>query len=188
MKPLPSERSDAALMACSAQGDRAAYDCIAERHLARLWRLAYRITGSEADADEIAQEALLRGWRSAGRYDPARGTLPAWLNRIALNLAADRVRATGMSPAPLLETIPDPAPLPGALLEAREAQAHLAEGVAALPGRQREAVMLAYLQARSGAEAAAALGISVRALEGLLHRARRSLRAWLATAGEEARS
>lgn len=162
-------------MTMSAGGDRLAFEIVAARYAGRVWRVAYRITGRQEEADEIAQDVLLRAWRSAGRFDCARGTLAAWLNRITVNLAADRYREA-MNATPLSEELADPAPLPQAGLEAIETRRELAAGLAALPERQRRAITLTYLEERPGTEAAAALGISMRALEGLLHRARRFLR------------
>ncbi len=171
--------SDAALMAASAAGDRSAFDRLALRHLGRAWRLALRLTADPHEAEEIAQEALLRAWRSAGRYDPDRGAVATWLARIVVNLAADRRRAAGPAVAPLTDAIADPSPSAFDRLETAERRRLLAAGLAALPDRQRQAVALAYFGERAGSDAAACLGVSTRALEGLLHRARRFLREWV---------
>jgi RNA polymerase sigma-70 factor (ECF subfamily) len=76
----------------------------------------------------------------------------------------------------------DPAPLPDERMEAMHANERMAAALATLPVRQREALVLQYYQELSNAETAALMGTSVEALESLLVRARRSLRAALADA------
>ncbi len=176
-----TDESDAALMALSAAGDRSAFDRLACRHLGRTWRLALRLTGDPHEAEEIAQDAMLRAWRSADRYDPERGAFTTWLHRIVVNLAADRRRAARPAKEPLTDELADPAPSAAVSLEAMERRRHLAAGLAALPDRQLQAIALAYFEERGGTEAAASLGVSTRALEGLLRRARRFLREWVHT-------
>ena len=174
-----TDDSDAALLSLSAAGDRSAFDRLASRHLGRTWRLALRVTGDPGEAEEVAQEAMLRAWRSAGRYDPEKGAFTAWLHRIVVNLAADRRRAARPGQAALADAIADPAPAACVALENAQRRRLLAAGLAALPERQLRAVSLAYIEERAGTEAAASLGISTRALEGLLRRARRFLREWV---------
>ncbi|MCQ4162879.1 sigma-70 family RNA polymerase sigma factor [Roseomonas sp. GC11] len=178
-RPLERDREAAAdetLIAWAAEGDRLAFGTLAARHLPRLHGLALRITGSAAEAEDVAQEALLRAWQHAARFDPARAKLSTWLYRIAANLAVDQARRRqGQAPQPLEEGLPDPAIGPEEALAARQRQALLAEALAALPPRQRAALALAHDQGLSGAEAAAVLETSERAVEGLLHRARRFL-------------
>jgi RNA polymerase sigma-70 factor (ECF subfamily) len=169
---------DAVLMARAAKGERAAFDALCPRHLPRLYVLAVRVGADPADAEEIAQDAMVRAWRNARAFDPARGALAGWLNRIAVNLAIDRCRAQ-VRQAALTEDIAAPEPDPEAAARRRELRATLAAGLAALPERQRAAFVLTYGEDRSGAEAAGMLGVSVRALEGLLRRARLSLRDWM---------
>lgn len=170
--------SDQDLLALAADGDRAAFEVVVVRHFPRLHRLAMRLTDSPSEAEEIVQEALLRLWTNAGRLSPARGRLTTWLHRVTLNLALDRLRMARRG-EPLGDDHPDPAPDPLLSLERRQRRAHLALGLAALPSRQRAAVWLIYGEQMGGSEAAATLGITARAVEGLLRRARLFLRARL---------
>ncbi|MFB9968792.1 sigma-70 family RNA polymerase sigma factor [Pseudoroseomonas cervicalis] len=150
------------------------------RHLPRLYGLAHRITGSAAEAEDVAQEALLRAWQKAGQFDPERARFATWLHRIASNLAIDHCRRRGAAaPLPLAEHWPDPASGPEQALQERQRRAGLERALAELPPRQRAALALAHDQGLSGAEAAAVLATSERAVEGLLHRARRFLAARL---------
>lgn len=173
---------DEALMSRSALGDRPAFELLCRRHLPRLYVLALRLCVDPASAEEVAQEAMFRAWRSAAQFDPARGKLSSWLNRIAINLSIDR-RRTEAPLAALPSDLPGSEPDPLQALEARVRSRRVAAGLAALPSRQRVAMLLTYAEDRAGKDVARTLGVSVRALEGLLRRGRLSLKAWL-LAGE----
>lgn len=180
--------ADETLVAWSAAGDRRAFAALAGRHLPRLHGLALRITGNAAEAEDVAQEALLRAWQHAGRFDPSKARFGTWLYRIAANLAIDHARRRPAArPLPdadaLVAALADPGAGPEALLQQRQQQALFQQALAALPARQRAALALAHDQGLSGAEAAAVLETSERAVEGLLHRARRFLTAALRQAG-----
>jgi len=177
---MPREAAaDAELMRWAAAGDRAAFDVLVGRHAERILRVALRILGDAAEAEEVAQEALLRAWQAAGSFDPGRAQFTTWLHRITVNLAIDRTRRRTLAPQggdAALDALEDPAPSPESVAAAAEDRAALAAALAQLPARQRAAIALAYEDGLSGAEAAAALDISERALEGLLRRARLMLR------------
>jgi RNA polymerase sigma-70 factor (ECF subfamily) len=176
---------DATLMARIARGDRQAFDTLAARHLPRALAVARHILSDPSDAEEVAQDALLRLWTGASRFDPARAAVTTWLHRITLNLALDRRRrALRTRPARPLEDaaeIADTGTGALAVLEHRQLKSALAEGLRALPERQRAAFALTYAQELPAAEAAGTLGVSPRALEGLLRRARLFLRDWVQT-------
>jgi RNA polymerase sigma-70 factor (ECF subfamily) len=181
--PAPLDRdldaaADEMLLDWAVKGDRRAFDRLALRHLPRLYRVAFRITGDAGAAEEVAQEAMLRAWQAAARFDPSRARVTTWLHRIATNVAIDRVRAARPGVAPD-DSLRDPAPDPEQRLSDRQQRAALAGAMAELPARQRAALALFYDQEMPGAEAAAALSVSTRALEGLLRRARRFLAARL---------
>jgi len=78
--------SDQALIRSVLAGDKEAYGILAERHGESMFRVAFRITESEPDAEEIVQEAFLRGYRSLADFD-ARADFRTWIYRIALNCA-----------------------------------------------------------------------------------------------------
>ncbi|MDO9706814.1 sigma-70 family RNA polymerase sigma factor [Paracraurococcus lichenis] len=173
------EASDATLMRWAAAGDRAAFGVLVERHGERALRIALRVLHDPAEAEEVAQEAFLRAWQAAAGFDPARAQFTTWLHRIVLNLAIDRTRRRAAAPeagGAALLALADPGPGPEAAAAAAEDRAALAAALAQLPARQRAAIALAYEEGLSGAEAAAALDVSERALEGLLRRARLMLR------------
>jgi len=172
--------SDEDLMLRIAQGDEPAFRLLARRHLPRALGLARRITGNDADAEEVVQEALLRVWVNAARWRPS-AAFRTWLYRVIVNLCLNRKRR---APFAALEEAGEPAdtsPDAVAAAESREAERLIAEAVAALPARQRAAIVLTYFEGNSNAEAAAILGMSISGIETLLVRARRTLRKTLAS-------
>ena len=175
---MPREdATDADLMGRAAAGDRAAFGVLVARHGERALRLAQRVLGDPAEAEEVAQEAFLRAWQAAAGFDPARAQFSTWLHRITLNLAIDRTRRrTPQAGDAALAALPDPSPGPEAAAAAAQDRTALLAALAQLPARQRAAIALAYEDGLSGVEAAAALDVSERALEGLLRRARLMLR------------
>jgi RNA polymerase sigma-70 factor (ECF subfamily) len=86
------EWSDETAIDRAKTGDADAYRVLVERHSRTLFRLAFRMTGNEQDAEDIVQESLLRGWRQIDKYD-ARASFGTWLYRIAVNCSLDSMRA-----------------------------------------------------------------------------------------------
>ncbi len=184
-------------------GDRVAFEQLVHRHLPSIHRYLSRLTGSADDADELTQETFLRLWQRAGSFRPGKARLTTWLHRIAHNLAVDGMRrhhrsgrvngaATVAAPEADASEMPagdplsnqagpaaGPAVLAGPEEQALQAQSRrlLDAALATLPESQRTALVLCQVQGLSNGEAAAVLGTTVRAVESLLARARRSLRA-----------
>ena len=165
-------------MARVAYGDHGAFDELAQRHLLRLKQAALRLLGDPHAAEDVAQEAMIRAWKSAGRFVPARARVGTWLHRIAVNLAVDQLRRRRLH-AGLDEDIADPRDSAESALAGKQRLTVLAQGLATLPDRQRAALALIYGHGQTGAEAAKALDISLRALEGLLRRGRHVLRDYI---------
>ena len=171
---------DEALLARVAQGDPAAVRAIVGRKLPRLMSLAQRMLGDAAEAEDVAQEAFLRIWKQAPRWRPGQAKFDTWLHRVTLNLCYDRLRrrrevVTDEPPEQV-----DTGPAPDRGLEARDVGLRVSKALGALPDRQREAIVLCHYQELGNIEAAAVMGVSVEALESLLGRGRRALRAALA--------
>ena len=167
-----------ALLAEAAQGDRGAFDVLAGRLVLRLRRAAMRVLHDPAAAEDVAQDTLLRAWTRAASYRPEQASVATWLHRIAVNAAIDRVRASRPSTA-IPDDMADGTESAELALVRGERHAILAEAIAALPERARAALALTYDEGWSGARVAQALSVSARALEGLLHRSRKALRATL---------
>jgi RNA polymerase sigma-70 factor (ECF subfamily) len=180
------DEPDDALMARAGHGDKAAFAVLVRRHLARATAIAQRILGNRSDSEEVVQEAFLRCWQKAPDWQPAlpggpsaageRAQFSTWLYRVLTNLCFDRRRR----PQPVeIEAAGD-------IVDGREdgfdrtrrgeIGRRLAEAMARLPDRQRAALALCYYEDLGNIEAAAALDVSIGALESLLVRGRRALR------------
>ena len=175
---MPPDCTDEELMESAAQGDRVAFDGLSVRYAARLRRAAQRVLADNAAAEDVAQDALLRAWTRATSYDRRQASVSTWLHRIAVNAAIDRVRALRPT-TDVPDELPDAAPHAEQVLARQERSRLLADALATLPARQRTAIALTYGQGWSGQEAARALSTTPRALEGLLHRGRKLLRAYM---------
>lgn len=162
-------------MARAGQGDERAFRELAQRHAAGALRLARRIVGNEAQAEEIVQDALLRVWINAPRWRP-QAAFRTWLYRVVINLSLNAKRRPPTLPLAAAGDPADPAPDAGAALEIAERDRKLAAAIEALPARQRAAIVLTYQEGLGNAEAAAVLGTSVSGIETLLVRARQALR------------
>lgn len=86
------ELTDAAFVAKARGGDADAYRVLVERHSRALFRLAFRMTGNESDAEDVVQESFLRAYRQLGKFDE-RASFGTWLYRIATNCSLDLVRS-----------------------------------------------------------------------------------------------
>lgn len=174
---------DIELLARIGNNEADAVNEMVSRKLPRLLALAGRLLGDAEEARDVAQESFMRIWKQAAQWRSGQARFDTWLHRVALNLCYDRIRRRKEhlhdDSDDYLE-LADPAPLPDAQLEADARSEQMAAALAALPDRQREAIVLQYYQELSNIEAAQLMNISVDALESLLSRARRNLRNHLA--------
>ncbi|NCP12604.1 MAG: sigma-70 family RNA polymerase sigma factor, partial [Sphingomonadales bacterium] len=151
---------------------------------------AYRITGDAAESEDIVQEAILRLWDRAAQIAARHpvGSLAApnlrlggWLQRVVTNLAIDRLRRTRRLPGGEVPDRADDTPPADHLIEGNERDAATRALIAALPDRQRAAIVLTYYEELPNAEAAAAMNMNIKGFESLLYRGRAALRqAWTA--------
>jgi RNA polymerase sigma-70 factor (ECF subfamily) len=173
------DAADDDLLERIAGGDRRAFAILMARHVDRVYGLALRMTGSRSDAEDIVQEAFARVWAKAGNWRRGGARFSTWLYRVVLNLCVDlrrrrRVRPEGLDSA---DAVAAAEPTAEAALVSAQRDARVAAAVAALPERQRAAVVLTYTSGLSNAQAAELMELSVKAFEALLVRARRALRA-----------
>jgi RNA polymerase sigma-70 factor, ECF subfamily len=142
--------------------------------------VARRMLRDEAEAEDIAQEAMLRLWRGAASFDLAAlgtGGVRPWLRRVVSNLCIDRIRVSRRTD--VTDEVPEqiePATQVLGLTDA-ELAARVDQALQRLPERQRLALTLFHYQGLSQLEVGEALGVSDEAVESLLARARRSLKA-----------
>jgi RNA polymerase sigma-70 factor (ECF subfamily) len=175
-------QDDDSLLIAIAGGDEQAYSTLVQRQGDRLYGYLMRLTRSPADAEDLLQETFLRVWRSADSYRPGNVAAATWIHRIAHNLYIDSFRAKRRRAGISVE-LDDSVPLEhhtGIELESGLVSAQLLEqvedAISRLPENQRAALLLCQTQGFSNPDAANILGISVRAVESLLARARRTLR------------
>ncbi len=171
---------DDELVRRAGEGDPASVQALVARKLRRVLALAERMLGDPAEAEDVAQETFFKVWRNAPRWRPGRARFDTWLHRVALNLCYDRLRRRREQPVADPPEAADPGPAPDRGLLAEDAGRRVRAALLALPPRQREAVVLCHYQELSNIDAAAVMGLSIEALESLLSRGRRALRAALA--------
>jgi len=157
-----------------AAGDEQAFTALYRRRQAGVYRFALQMSGSEAMAEDVTQEVFLLLIREGSRYDPARGSLQAFLLGVARNYVLRAVeRNRGGVP---LDDETEPCAASGgdvlAHLTREETVESVRQAVLALPAHYREVVVLCDLEEMDYAQAAEALGCAVGTVRSRLHRAR----------------
>ncbi len=174
---------DAALIARIADREEAAFRVVIEDQAKLLHRIAYRMMGDTLEAEDITQEAMLRLWdhapRLAANSRRSATRIAPWLKRVTVNLAIDRLRVAKRVSGEEVPERADCEPLADAQIEAGEEAGTARSLIAALPDRQRAAIILTYYEELPNAEAASVMDMNLKAFESLLHRARAALRAAL---------
>ena len=175
--PLLRTQSDERLVDLVRAGNDAAFEAIVARYRKPLLRYCTRFLG-EPRAEDVVQQALVSAYASLRSSEGAM-SLRSWLYRIAHNTALNALRDRALGHEELSESL-DGVDRPDQLLESGERFRDVMVAVAALPERQRDAIVLREMEGRSYEEIAAELGVSGGAVRQLLHRGRSSLRAGMA--------
>ncbi len=162
----------------AAAGDAAAVRSLVNRYSVGVLSLATRMLGDSAEAEDVTQETFIRAWKALPTWEP-RAKFSTWLHRVALNLCYDRLRKRREVLPDVLPEREDTALQPQDALDQAQRVKAVEAAIARLPERQSAALTLCALQGHSQGEAAEIMEVSVEALESLLARARRTLRAEL---------
>jgi len=177
------EMTDAATVSRARAGDPDAFRLLVERHSQPIFRLAYRMTGNEHDADDVVQETFLRAYRQLGRFEE-RANFGTWLHRIAVNCALDLLRSRGRIERHYGGD-PEEAEMTGAassdpqqdrLLLSAELREQVSAAMERLSGNERAAFVLRHFEGMPVEEISKTLGIQVNAAKHTIFRAVRKLR------------
>lgn len=176
--------SDAELLARSEGRDQQAFAALVARHYRPVYGLVWRLMNGHADAEDVTQQTFLKLWSDPGQLRDAQA-LRGWLYRVAGNLVTDRARRKPLTPLEEAAEVADEAPSVDGVMAGTEAKAAVDRAIARLPERQKLALSLVHISGMSNIDAAAAMAVSVEALESLLARARRGLKEALAGQKQE---
>ena len=155
------------------------WDEVVRAHSARVYRLAYRLTGNVLDAEDLTQEVFVRVFRSLPTYTP--GTFEGWLHRITTNLFLDmarrrqRIRFEGLGDDAAGRLSGDE-PTPAQAFDARHLDGDVQQALAALAPEYRAAVVLCDIEGLSYEEVASTLGVKLGTVRSRIHRGRAQLR------------
>ena len=166
------------ILAQARAGNRDAFRTLVERHSRAVFRVAYRVTGNEQDAEDVVQDTFLKAYAELARFE-SRSGLGTWLHRIAANCAIDLLRKRPRKTvshddedtAPLVERLASTEAGPERLAQGRQMRARLDEAMADLTPLERAAFTLRHLEQQSIDEIAEALGQNAAATRHSIFRA-----------------
>jgi RNA polymerase sigma factor (sigma-70 family) len=174
-------RDDAAAVAAALAGRQAGFAALMAAHREPVFRMVRGHLGNEADALDVTQDSFVAAFLALGRYDAAR-PFRAWVLRIGLNKCRDWARRRAVRrffafalPIEAAAELVDAGPGPEAQLASSREVERIHAAIAALPDALKEPLLLCALEGLAQDEAAAILGISRKAVETRLYRARQKL-------------
>ncbi len=182
-------KNDHAAIRAVLSGDKEAYAALVARHSQTLFRVAFRIAGNEADAEDVVQEAFLRGYLKLESFE-SRSNFGTWIYRIAVHCALDKIgrrrwddtsRVGGETDPEQDEVqVADPAAGPERLLLSGEIESMRQDAMRGLTPTERTAFVLRHIEDRGTEEIAAVLGIAPNAAKQAVFRAVQKMRRRLA--------
>jgi RNA polymerase sigma-70 factor, ECF subfamily len=162
------------------------WDELVHQHADRVYRLAYRLSGNQHDAEDLTQETFIRVFRSVQNYQP--GTFEGWLHRITTNLFLDMVRRRSRIRMEALpedyDRVPADEPNPEQIYHDSRLGPDLQAALDSLPPEFRAAVVLCDVEGLSYEEIGATLGVKLGTVRSRIHRGRQALRDYLARHGD----
>jgi RNA polymerase sigma-70 factor (ECF subfamily) len=178
----------AAVLDRARQGDSEAFRALVEQHSRSVFRLAFRMTGNEQDAEDVVQESFLRAYRQLGRFE-SRANFGTWLYRIVSNCAVDlmrskqarhdQVRGDSLDDGAMELPAAD-APGPDRMAQSAEIETRVQRALRELSPLERAAFTLRHYEGRSIDEISATLGLGTSAAKHSVFRAVKKLRLALA--------
>lgn len=178
------EETDATAIARARTGDSDAFRSLVERHSRNVFRLAFRMTGNENDAEDIVQETFLKAYKQLNRYE-SRSSFGTWLFRIAANCSLDLIRSrkhrqevamVDDEERDTLAIVPSPAPGPDRLALSKEVGRRVTEAMAELSAQERTAFVLRHFEGLSIDQISSMLGVGGNAAKHSIFRAVQKLR------------
>ena len=176
-----ADRSDADLAGLALAGQQSAYGELMRRHRDPVFRIARGQTGDATEALDVTQETFVSAFAALERYDTGR-SFRLWIARIAINKCHDWARRCAVRrffafvrPIEEAGVVADSAQTPEEAAGSRGELARINAAIATLPGNLKDVLTLRALEALSQAETAQILGISEKAVETRLYRARNKL-------------
>src|ERR1700724_1948247 len=182
--------SDALAVERTLAGERDAFRVLVERHSHNVFRLAYRMTGNQQDAEEVVQEAFLRAYQKLSQF-ASRANFGTWVYRIAANYAIDRMRqrksedSNRALPAretedgaemDLMSTVPDGGPSPERLAQSGQLAVQMRRALRDLTPAERTAFVMRHWGGSGIEESADALNSSASAAKNTVFRSVQKLR------------
>jgi RNA polymerase sigma-70 factor (ECF subfamily) len=177
--------SDDSLVTRAQAGDMEAFRVLVERHTRSVFRLAFRLTGSEQDADEVVQDSFVKAYKQLHRFE-SRASFSTWLYRIASNCAVDLIRArprrfesldaVGVDDQPIAPAVPASTPSAERLVMSGEIQSKMREALGALSDRERTAFLLRHIEGLSIDEISQHLNLKTNATKHSIFRAVKKMR------------
>lgn len=180
------QQTDAATVALARDGDSDAFRALVERHSRAVYRLAFRMTGSAQDAEDVVQETFLKAYRQLSRFE-SRANFGTWVHRIAVNCSIDLIRSR-----PHREAAHDTGDLellggemeganatgtsPERLMLSTEVHERIGSAMSGLSAMERAAFTLRHFEGRSIEEISGALGLKANATKHSIFRAVRKMR------------
>lgn len=178
MKARLEAQNDETLLAAIQAGGHDAFAVLVHRYYKRFYAVAYRFMAQQEEAEDIVQHAFLKLWQQPGSWKAGKSAqFTTWFYRVVVNLCLDSKKQKSSLPLEGEENIPDENHIAQDMrLMEQETSQLLEKAIAALPERQQVALNLCFYEELSNQEAAAIMGVSTKALQSLLMRAKAFLK------------